>query len=179
VPAGEEWAPYFAQSRWFTRGWTLQELIVPKHVQFFASDGTFLGDKSNLGVTISRATRIPLAVLQGACSLYQCTVKERMSWAKSRKTKRREDLVYSLMGIFDVSMPVIYGEGEAKAMGRLKDEIEKGCSSDINFDLPVQSANDRLSLQQILLQVRSKASDWDSADDPSRCTARYRESKHN
>ena len=76
-------------------------------------------------------------MLQGVCPLYQCTVKERMSWAKSRKTKMREDLVYSLMGIFDVSMPVIYGEGEAKAMRRLKNEIEKSCSSEINFDLPL------------------------------------------
>lgn len=124
VEATDRWEDSFRQSRWFTRGWTLQELLAPSQVHFFASDGTCLGDKSSgsLESIISTVTGISPAVLCG-CPLAECTIEERMSWMKTRRTKRKEDRVYSLLGIFDVSMPVLYGEGEAKAMRRLEYEV--------------------------------------------------------
>jgi hypothetical protein len=118
------WELAFKQSRWFTRGWTLQELIAPQHVDFFAQDGTRLGSKSNLEITISNITGISLDVLRGR-PLADCTIKERLTWADSRTTKREEDRVYSLIGIFDVTMPLVYGEGKRKAFMRFYEEILK------------------------------------------------------
>jgi hypothetical protein len=121
---GDEWEALFRQSRWFTRGWTLQELIAPEHVDFFARDGTHLGNKSTLETAISNITDISLDVLRGR-PLAECTIEERMMWAKSRTTKREEDHVYSLFGIFDVTMPLVYGEGKAKAFRRFYEEISR------------------------------------------------------
>jgi hypothetical protein len=121
---GDEWETQFSQSRWFTRGWTLQELIAPQHVDFFAGDGTHLGNKLTLETVISTITGISLDVLRGH-PLAECTIKERMTWAKTRTTKREEDHVYSLLGIFDVTMPLVYGEGKAKAFRRLHEEISR------------------------------------------------------
>lgn len=116
------WEAQFLQSRWFTRGWTLQELIAPKHVDFFAREGTHLGNKSTLETAISNVTGISLDVLRGR-ALAECTIRERLTWAKTRTTKREEDHVYSLLGIFDVTMPLVYGEGKAKAFRRFHEEI--------------------------------------------------------
>ena len=114
----------FNQSRWFTRGWTLQELIAPKHVDFFSQDGTHLGNKSTLETSIFSATGISLDVLRGR-PLADFTIEERLTWAEGRTTKREEDRVYSLFGIFDVTMPLVYGEGKAKALRRFYDEISR------------------------------------------------------
>jgi Heterokaryon incompatibility protein (HET) len=119
---GDEWEALFPQSRWFTRGWTLQELIAPELVDFFARDGTHLGNKLTLETAISNITDISLDVLRGR-PLAECTIEERMMWAKSRTTKREEDHVCSLFGIFDVTMPLVYGEGKAKAFRRFYEEI--------------------------------------------------------
>jgi hypothetical protein len=108
--------------RWFTRGWTLQELIAPTQVDFFAWDGTHIGSKSTLETIISNLTRIDPIVLRG-CPLAQRSIAERLSWMRLRTTRREEDQVYSLFGIFDVNMPIIYGEGKEKARRRLTDEI--------------------------------------------------------
>ncbi|KAH8750477.1 heterokaryon incompatibility protein-domain-containing protein [Hyaloscypha finlandica] len=123
-----KWEDSFQRSRWFTRGWTLQELIAPKEVNFFARDGTYLGNKSSIESILAEITGISTKVLRGH-SLSECTVEERMSWAEARRTKREEDQIYSLLGIFDVSMPVIYGEGRAKAKRRLSFEIRKNSLS--------------------------------------------------
>ena len=109
-------------SRWFTRGWTLQELIAPKVVEFFAADGSRLGTRTSLETTISAVTGISTAALRGY-SLSDFSVKERFRWAASRQTKKPEEKAYSLLGIFDVSMPAIYGEGEAMAKQRLTEQI--------------------------------------------------------
>jgi hypothetical protein len=121
---GDEWEAHFLQSRWFTRGWTLQELIAPEHVDFFARDGTNLGNKLTLETAISNATGISLDVLRGR-PLAECTLGERLTWAIGRTTKREEDHVYSLFGIFDVAMPLIYGEGKGKAFRRFYEEISR------------------------------------------------------
>lgn len=121
--AERPWQSQFTSSRWFTRGWTLQELIAPKIVEFFSREGDYLGSKSTLEQQIHEITGIPIAVLRGQ-PLSQCSIEERMRWTKNRMTTRSEDQAYCLMGIFDVYMPVIYGEGEM-AMHRLRTEISR------------------------------------------------------
>jgi Heterokaryon incompatibility protein (HET) len=118
------WESAFRTSRWFTRGWTLQELIAPELVEFFSEQGNRLGDKKSLEQQIYEITGIPIQALQGS-SLSYFTVDERMLWAKNRETKYEEDKVYSLQGIFDVCMPLLYGEGEERAFIRLREEISR------------------------------------------------------
>ncbi|OCK72917.1 HET-domain-containing protein [Lepidopterella palustris CBS 459.81] len=118
----------FSYSRWFTRGWTLQELIAPESVEFFSLEGELLGDKKSLKRQIHEITGIPVKVLQGS-PLSQFTVEERMSWAAKRRTKRNEDEAYCLLGIFDIFMPLLYGEGREKAFIRLREKIDKLSSS--------------------------------------------------
>lgn len=119
-----QWQPSFQGSRWFTRGWTLQELIAPSSVEFFSAEGSRLGDKKSLELLVHEVTGIPVEVLQG-CPLAQFTFDERMRWAKTRTTKRKEDEAYCLLGICDVHMPLIYGEGRENAVVRLKEEVYK------------------------------------------------------
>jgi hypothetical protein len=114
----------FRQSRWFTRGWTLQELIAPRLVEFFSRNWESLGDKKSLEQYICEITGIPSKVLQGA-PLSNFNIAERMSWARSRKTTCEEDQAYSLLGIFDVYMPLIYGEGKEHALKRLREIINE------------------------------------------------------
>ncbi|KAI0531709.1 heterokaryon incompatibility protein-domain-containing protein [Xylaria digitata] len=110
-----------ASSRWFSRGWTLQELIAPKVVRFYSKNWGLLGSKSELGDTLEKITGIDAFVLSTG-NFHQVCVAKRMSWAAKRNTTRVEDEAYSLMGIFDVNMPLIYGEGK-KAFLRLQQEI--------------------------------------------------------
>jgi hypothetical protein len=118
------WESAFRQSRWFTRGWTLQELIAPICVEFFSRDWEFLGDKISLERYICEISGIPAKALQGN-ALSDFSVAERMSWAVNRETTRKEDLAYSLLGIFDISMSLIYGEDAEKAFGRLQEKLYK------------------------------------------------------
>ncbi|KAH7025137.1 heterokaryon incompatibility protein-domain-containing protein, partial [Microdochium trichocladiopsis] len=118
----EPWERAFRDSRWFTRGWTLQELLAPASVEFFARGGQRLGDKKSLEQPIHEITRIATAALRGT-DLSQFDVDERFEWAKSRETTREEDWAYCLLGIFSVSMPALYGEGKQNAIRRLKREI--------------------------------------------------------
>ena len=118
------WKLAFRESRWFTRGWTLQELIAPPSVEFFSQEGERLGNKRSLEMFVHEITGIPVKILQGS-PLAQLTVDERMLWAAKRTTKRKEDEAYCLFGIFDIHMPLIYGEGREKAFIRLKEEVNK------------------------------------------------------
>ncbi|KAJ3573297.1 hypothetical protein NPX13_g4754 [Xylaria arbuscula] len=117
------WEESFLQSRWFTRGWTLQELIAPRVVEFFSSEGQFLGDKTSLEQRLCTITGIPAAALRGN-TLSQFSINERMSWSQNRETKLAEDKAYCLLGIFDIHMPLIYGEGGKHACRRLRKELE-------------------------------------------------------
>ncbi|KAK4962654.1 hypothetical protein LTR10_000281 [Elasticomyces elasticus] len=119
----ELWDGTFSGSRWFTRGWTLQELLAPASVEFFSREGTLLGSKRSLGELVQATTGIPVSALRGE-PLSKFTVETRMQWAGNRVTRKIEDRWYSLLGLFDVNMSLIYGEGE-KAASRLKDEIAK------------------------------------------------------
>ncbi|KAF2632273.1 HET-domain-containing protein, partial [Macroventuria anomochaeta] len=118
------WQLAFAKSRWFTRGWTLQELLAPAVVEFFSREGVYLGDRLKLKQQIHDITDIPSRALCGA-SLDEFGIDERLSWAVERQTTREEDEVYALLGIFGVSLPFIYDEGYDKALRRLLDEIAK------------------------------------------------------
>lgn len=117
------WESSFKKSKWFTRGWTLQELLAPSSVEFFSREGKRVGEKTSLEQQIHEVTNIPLPALRGT-HLSNFTVEDRMSWAATRSTTRSEDWVYSLLGIFDVSMPIIYGEGVEKATSRIQRQIE-------------------------------------------------------
>jgi hypothetical protein len=119
-----DWEEAFRKSRWFKRGWTLQELIAPEIVEFYGADGTLLGDKLSLERTLHAVTGVATEALRG-CPLSHFDIAERFSWATDRQTKRAEDRAYSLLGIFDVSMPSIYGEGEEKAVRRLHELVNK------------------------------------------------------
>ena len=118
------WESNFRKSRWFERGWTLQELLASSLVEFFSRERQRLGDKGSLKQQIHEITGIAVLALQGA-PLSQFSVEERLSWIERRQTKLEEDKAYSLLGIFDVSMPLIYGEGGEKAFKRLREEIDK------------------------------------------------------
>lgn len=124
------WWPQFQASKWFTRGWTLQELLAPKIVEFFSYNGAFLGDKITLAQQIHKITNIPVKGLRDT-SLAEFSVTERMRWAEMRQTKKPEDRAYSMLGIFDVSIPVIYGEGEKNAFRRLQRELQERSGKEV------------------------------------------------
>ena len=131
------WEPTFRSSRWFTRGWTLQELLAPSTVEFFSQEWKKLGNKISLKSVIRKITGIPHEALDGA-PLSHFSVDERLRWKGDRKTKREEDAWYSLAGIFDVEIAPAYSEGAASAFKRLKDEIDKleVCIRDIRHTDP-------------------------------------------
>lgn len=134
------WQEAFRQSRWFTRGWTLQELLAPASVEFFCKQGKQgrrLGSRVSLEQEIHEITEIPIAALRGQ-SLTEFTVENRMGWAAGRTTTLNEDKVYCLLGLFGVFLSLIYGEGEAHATLRLREEIQKrqkGCAIDSSRNL--------------------------------------------
>jgi len=114
----------FRDSKWFTRGWTLQELLAPRKLLFYSKRWDYLGSRQSLALQVSAVTRIRLQYLLGQ-DLKSASVAERMSWASLRQTTREEDRSYSLLGIFDISMPLLYGEGGTRAFLRLQEEIVK------------------------------------------------------
>lgn len=113
---------HFGQSRWFGRGWTLQELLAPADVIFFDANWSTIGFKSSLKSRLSKITGIDSAALHDGTALSKFSVAERMSWASTRQTTRVEDEAYCLLGLFDINMPLIYGEGR-KAFLRLQEEL--------------------------------------------------------
>lgn len=114
----------FTTSKWFTRGWTLQELLAPEEMIFFDEKWFLLGTRAGLREQIFQRTQIPVNVLSQAEPLEHFSAAQRMSWAAERKTTRIEDIAYCLLGIFNINMPLIYGEGE-NAFIRLQEEILK------------------------------------------------------
>jgi hypothetical protein len=126
VPSGQDpQSPnsLFERSRWFTRGWTLQELIGPSSLIFYGKDWCEIGTKLSLQRKVSEITGIPINALKFGNVEY-FSIAQRMSWASERLTTRIEDQAYSLMGLFGVNMPMLYGEGK-KAFARLQEEIMK------------------------------------------------------
>lgn len=107
-----------AESRYWTRAWTLQELIAPKNMEFYNMNWAPLGTKAKLQIEIQKITGIDHLVLKEGTFDHVCVAK-RMAWAANRQATRLEDIAYSLMGIFNVNMPMLYGEGR-KAFIRLQ-----------------------------------------------------------
>ncbi|KAH7324024.1 heterokaryon incompatibility protein-domain-containing protein [Rhexocercosporidium sp. MPI-PUGE-AT-0058] len=112
----------FAKSRWFTRGWTLQELVAPQAVVFFDQEWMEIGTRASMKDELAQITTISKLVLEEPNAVFSASVAQRMSWASKRKTTREEDIAYSLLGIFNVHMPLLYGEGN-KAFMRLQLEL--------------------------------------------------------
>ncbi|KAL6808235.1 heterokaryon incompatibility domain-containing protein [Trichoderma camerunense] len=112
----------FGHSRWFTRGWTLQELIAPRRLEFYNRSWENIAEKTAIAKELEEITGIDAIVLDGSDPLQQVSVGRRLSWAANRETTREEDLAYCLLGLFDVNMPLIYGEG-GKAFLRLQEHI--------------------------------------------------------
>lgn len=135
--AGQMPLETLSKSRWFSRGWTLQELLAPSNIEFFAKDWSLLGKKSQLDryfvSLISAITGIGQEFLLSKARLQEVSIATRMSWAAQRETTRPEDRAYSLMGIFEINMPILYGEGLKGAFERLQVEIVKKSSDQSIF----------------------------------------------
>jgi len=137
----EQASSSFRKSRWFTRGWTLQELLAPREVVFLNKDWKEIGTRKSLSTIIQEITGITADALENPlCGSESCphpckghSVAQKLSWAAKRNTTRQEDRAYSLMGLFDVNMPLLYGEGGEKAFERLQREIMKQSSDDSIF----------------------------------------------
>jgi hypothetical protein len=116
----------FKGSCWFTRGWTVQELIAQQRVEFFTREWTYLGEKNdnNLLFIVSKANLVDACVLAGTVSLQSVSVASKMYWALRHQTTRKEDEAYCLLGLFGVNMPLLHGEGP-KASIRLQQKIIK------------------------------------------------------
>jgi tetratricopeptide (TPR) repeat protein len=150
---GSDWEASFCASAWFTRGWTLQELIAPVSVEFFSCEGHRLGDKTSLDQLLHDITRIPLAALRN-CSLDQFSTSERRKWADSRVTAEEEDIVYCLLGVLGVSMSTTYGEGKDRALRRLQAEIETAGSAP--SIIPFSQNESFVGREQQLAKVEAK-----------------------
>ncbi|KAI1420869.1 heterokaryon incompatibility protein-domain-containing protein [Xylaria sp. FL1777] len=119
--------------RWFSRCWTLQELLASPRLEFYDGEWNLIGtmqderssDLNDFGNEISKITTVDAAALLCRAPLWEYSVEAKMSWASSRKSGRPEDMAYSLLGIFGIHMPLIYGEGAKAAFERLQLEISK------------------------------------------------------
>ncbi|KAF5007522.1 hypothetical protein FDECE_6169 [Fusarium decemcellulare] len=120
-------------SKWFTRGWTLQELIAPQSLSFYSKEWIFVASRNDVAKDIESVTGISARTLLGQ-GLAGISVHQRMQWAAKRTTTRPEDIAYCLLGIFDVNMPLLYGEGKRKAFQRLQEEIVR-TSTDLSLFL--------------------------------------------
>ncbi|KAI1016757.1 hypothetical protein LB504_007143 [Fusarium proliferatum] len=155
------YAKEFRQSRWFRRGWTLQELLAPDRVVFYAADWSRIGTRSTLVRHIAEATGIGITYLSSAPNTatatqadwsevrsplcHKASVAERMSWLSRRETTRIEDMAYCMLGIFGINMPLVYGEGP-RAFLRLQEEILKSSDDHSLFCWPWATRNNQISL---------------------------------
>lgn len=131
LPAGEEERPgdfegRVGRCRWFTRSWTLQELIAPRRMLFFDADWRYCFSKEAESGALSSITGIGVDVLTNEKDLSSVSVAQKMSWAAGRQATRKEDVAYSLLGIFGINMPMLYGE-EERAFLRLQAQIISSC----------------------------------------------------
>ena len=152
---------HFAGSEWFERGWTLQELLGPTSVVFFTRAWIVAGHKSAtpdkevtrwrgpvLNGTVSQLTGVPLDVLRDISAIQRHSVDEGMAWTRGRKTTKVEDRTYSIIGLFGVHMPLIYGEGHENARVRLAEEISKRYANDVRNALKDEGVTRCISRQR-------------------------------
>jgi hypothetical protein len=116
--------PAFEDSRWFRRGWTLQELLAPATLEFYNQEWNMIGTKSILAVFIETATKVQIQYILDRNTIKWANIGLRLSWASERQTTRDEDIAYCLFGILEVNMPLLYGEGK-RAFHRLQVELLK------------------------------------------------------
>ena len=140
----------FRNSKWFTRGWTLQELLAPEWVLFYDCNWNLIGQKSSdsmevseLATEISSITKIDVKYINDEYLVPDACAAVKMSWVSRRQTSRSEDLAYCLLGIFDINMPLLYGEGE-KAFFRLQSEIIKQNDDESIFAWITGPSSDRI-----------------------------------
>jgi tetratricopeptide (TPR) repeat protein len=148
-----DWEVSFRASAWFTRGWTLQELIAPVSVEFFSREGYPLGDKALLDQLLHEITNIPLTALRN-CPLHEFSTSERERWAESRRTTEEEDIVYCLLGILSVFMPTAYGEGQESAQSRLQAEV--GAVGDARSIIPFSQNPHFVGRESQLAELEAK-----------------------
>lgn len=159
APTRSPWRAAFQKSKWFTRGWTLQELLAPSSVEFFTVDGERLGNKQTLSQPIRHATSISWQALETSpLHLSDFSIEERMSWVAGRETKREEDAIYSLLGLFDVHMPPIYGEGKSNAFDRLESEIQRKLAPDSSRKRSVEETFETFLSDSTQIQYRRESS---------------------
>ncbi|MCJ1477534.1 hypothetical protein MMC13_006206 [Lambiella insularis] len=115
--------PTLTESKWFLRGWTLQELVAPRNVIFFDRNWNLIGNKESLQQELMDRTKIGVDFLLHRQSISRASISQRMSWSAGRQTTVPEDIAYSLLGLFSVNMPLLYGEGKERAFRRLQEEI--------------------------------------------------------
>ena len=173
VPPGEDLQDEestFRNSRWFCRGWTLQELIAPLDVVFLSKGWVPLGSKHDLVELVESVTKIDEGALLHLQPLDAFSVAQRLSWAANRKTTREEDRAYSLLGIFDINMPTLYGEGD-RAFQRLQEQITQRIPDQSLFawgDVYVASQVTEVSdTWNAVHEIY-----WNSGDDPRQLFAR-------
>ena len=111
------------QSKWFTRGWSLQELVAPKNVIFFNEDWKFRGDKESLHAELLERTEISPDYLLQTKNISFASISQRMSWFSGRDVTVPEDAEYNLLGLFGVNIPLLYGESKEKPFRRLQEKI--------------------------------------------------------
>jgi hypothetical protein len=136
---GVDEPPAWEESRWFSRGWTLQELIAPSDVKFYCNSWDSIGSREHWSLILSKLTGIPDIFLK-ANDLLSASVAQKMSWASHRKTTRKEDMAYCLLGLFDINMPLLYGEGE-NAFLRLQEAIAVSTTDHSLFAWGVRSGS--------------------------------------
>ncbi|KAH4055808.1 hypothetical protein HBI06_087570 [Parastagonospora nodorum] len=145
--ANREWEKAFSKSRWFKRGWTLQELIAPESVAFFSNEGKFIGDKRELASTISLVCNIPSPALEGV-ELSHFSTKQRFLWAEGRITSVPEDAAYCLFGIFDVELPIMYADGDYKKRKKIAlDKLKKVLKEK---EIESKSSDEIIHIEQLL-----------------------------
>lgn len=145
--APKGWGAGFGKSRWFTRGWTLQELIAPTSVEFYARNWVTIGTKAERYRENSEVTNINADVLTHRKPIDAFSAAEKLSWAAHRQVAREEDETYCLLGIFDVNMPMLYGEGRQRAFFRLQAAIY---SSTLDHSLFLSSMSPYWGFQPLL-----------------------------
>jgi hypothetical protein len=127
----DELTVILCKSRWITRGWTLQELLAPSTITFYDAHWKEITTKATSITILSDVTRIPEYVLVTG-DLSRNSIAQKMSWAAKRTTSRVEDVAYSLLGLFDIHMPMLYGERQ-NAFLRLQEEIIRKSPDDSIF----------------------------------------------
>ena len=120
------------ESAWFERGWTLQELLAPRSMEFYDGDWNFMGTKTNLADLLHERTGIAEQYLTGASNFKAASVATKMSWMAGRTTTVVEDIAYSMLGLLNISMDIRYGEG-VKAFMRLQTALMESSTDESLF----------------------------------------------